>query len=97
MVRSTSLRALCVLGFLRRAHAQVVLTTWRHPPEKRRPGTLAPTIGLTPALEPPDTPGLGGASEDRSGDVQPDEREERLAHAAILVAGPRRAAQATSI
>ena len=74
-----------MLRFLRRAHAQVVLSAWRHPTEKRRSRAFAPTIGLTPALEPRHALRLCGPGKKCRTNVQRDDYEEHLAHAASLL------------
>jgi hypothetical protein len=79
------LRGLGVPGFLRRAHAEVVRPAWRYPTEKRRSRAFAPTIRLTPALEPRHPLRLCDPSEKRRSDVQPDHPEEHLAHNASLM------------
>ena len=82
---STRLGGLDVPSFFCWVHAQVVPSGWRHPTEKRRCRTFAPTIGLTPASEPRHPFRLCGPGKKCRTNVQPDDHEEHLAHSASLL------------
>ncbi len=82
---ATSGDVIGVPSFFCGAHAQVVPSTLRHPTKKRRPRTFAPTIGLTPALEPRYALHLCDPGKKCHTEVQPDDHKEDLAHFASLL------------
>ena len=57
-------------------HAEVVLPLWRDPAEERRPGTLAPAVEFTSALEAGHALCLRGSGQERGAHVEPDDPEE---------------------